>query len=92
MKDFVRLAAAVERLYRAAHWTADRPCDADKLWSDVRDAAGIEPGQSPKPIAERAVPIGLAPRPTQKKHCFCDIPGCPNEGGDLCDAAAQRRS
>ena len=41
-----RLREAVERLYYAAYWTADREVDAIKLWEDVRDAAGLTPGKS----------------------------------------------
>jgi len=43
------LLEAVERLYYAARWTADRPVDEANLWTDVRDAAGFEPGNSPEP-------------------------------------------
>ena len=47
-EGLVRLREAVARLYYAAHWTADRPVDAIKLWEDVRDAAGFPPGESPE--------------------------------------------
>lgn len=46
----VRLMRAAANLYFAAHWTPDRPCDADALWTELRDAAGLEPGHSPKPL------------------------------------------
>jgi hypothetical protein len=37
---------ATERLYFAANWHPDRTVDADALWSAIRDAAGITPGQT----------------------------------------------
>jgi chromosome segregation ATPase len=37
---------AIERLYFAANWHPDRTVDADALWSAIRDAAGITPGQT----------------------------------------------
>lgn len=40
------LRDAVEALYFAAHWSPDRPVDAAGLWTRVRDAAGIAPGQT----------------------------------------------
>lgn len=46
------LQSAVAQLYTAAHWTADRDVDAPRLWEAVRDAAGIEPGNAPKPSEE----------------------------------------
>lgn len=42
------LAAAVEALYFAAYWHADRSVDELKLWTAVRDAAAITPGQTGK--------------------------------------------
>ena len=45
-----KLVDAVRAVYYAAHWSADRPCDAQKLWTDLRDAAGFAPGGSPKPV------------------------------------------
>jgi len=46
MSDYEKLRAAVERLYFAAYWKADRECDDYTLWADVRDAAGSKMGQS----------------------------------------------
>ena len=46
------LLDAIRELYYAAHWTPDRPVDADRLWAAVRDAAGFTPGNAPK-IVER---------------------------------------
>jgi hypothetical protein len=36
-----RVRAAVEKL-QTAWWTADRPCDGDPLWTELRRAAGLE--------------------------------------------------
>lgn len=44
------LLSAVKQIYNAAIWTADRPVDAQTLWTSIRDAAGFEPGNSPQPI------------------------------------------
>lgn len=41
-----RLHAAVLELYFAANWKADRVCDEARLWTQVRDEAGIVPGKS----------------------------------------------
>jgi predicted DsbA family dithiol-disulfide isomerase len=41
-----RLREAVWALYMSAYWHADRPVDEAKLWTNVRDAAGISPGQT----------------------------------------------
>lgn len=41
-----RLRLAVYGLYFAARWSPDRFCEADKLWAELRDAAGITPGSS----------------------------------------------
>jgi hypothetical protein len=43
-----RLQDAVLALYAAAYWTADREADDEALWSEVRDAAEIPPGTSPR--------------------------------------------
>jgi hypothetical protein len=40
------LVAAVRALYFAGYWHCDRPVDERSLWVAVRDAAGIEPGQT----------------------------------------------
>jgi len=49
-ESFSRLRDAVKSLYYSAYWTPDRPVDAEKLWTDVRDAAGFTEGNSPKAI------------------------------------------
>jgi hypothetical protein len=46
-ETFPKLRDAVRKLYYAAHWTPDRPVDAAKLWTDVRDAAGFPKGGAP---------------------------------------------
>ena len=46
--DVQRLLAAVHAIYFAAVWSPDRECDAQKLWTELRDAAGIAPGSSTK--------------------------------------------
>jgi hypothetical protein len=46
MNDFEALKKAVEELYFAAYWSPDRECDALGLWTAVRDAAKIAPGQT----------------------------------------------
>lgn len=42
------LRNAVEALYYAGVWHADRTVDEQALWTAVRDAAGFRPGKSPK--------------------------------------------
>lgn len=42
----VRLLSAVSAVYFAAVWSPDRPCDDQKIWTELRDAACIEPGMS----------------------------------------------
>ena len=46
MSDFEKLRRAVDALYFAAYWHADRPVDEQALWTAVRDAALIRPGQT----------------------------------------------
>jgi hypothetical protein len=45
------LRNAVEALYYAAVWHADRRVDEQALWMTVRDAAGFRPGRGPKEVA-----------------------------------------
>ena len=72
------LLEAVERLYYAARWTADRPVSEAKLWEDVRVAAGFEPGNSPSPIEARKL-AGPGPWPGEPDHretvAFAFVPG-----------------
>lgn len=42
------LREAVDAVYYAAHWTPDRKCDAARLWTKLRDAAGLTPGETAK--------------------------------------------
>lgn len=46
MSDLERMRAAIVAVYFAAYWTADRDCDEAKLWIELREAAGITPGQT----------------------------------------------
>ena len=55
MMKFERLRDAVKNLYMAGRWSCDRPCDEAALWTEVRDAAGIEPGTA------TAAGVGVAP-------------------------------
>lgn len=41
-----RLRAAVDAIYYAAYWKEDRLCDAEGLWSELRDAAKLRRGQT----------------------------------------------
>lgn len=43
---YLQLHKAVTKLYFAAHWSPDRECDAEKIWTDLRNAAGFAPGYS----------------------------------------------
>ena len=43
-EHYERLSQAVGDLYYAANWTPDRACPALELLTQVRDAAGLEPG------------------------------------------------
>ncbi|HYE72609.1 MAG TPA: hypothetical protein VEF04_04725 [Blastocatellia bacterium] len=52
VKERDALREAVRNVYYAAHWTPDRQCDAVMLWTELRDAAGFEQGQAPKPEKE----------------------------------------
>ena len=54
MQRHLRLKNAVVKIYMAAHWSPDRPVtpDAEALWTELRDAAEIVPGNSPQPRAE----------------------------------------
>lgn len=54
-----KLTEAVRNLYYAAVWHADRPVDAEGLWTAVRDAAGFEPSQSPEPAGVKMIAVPL---------------------------------
>lgn len=51
-RRFGELVNAVAALYYAAHWRPDRECEADKLWTRVRDAAGFAPGHAAEVLGE----------------------------------------
>lgn len=44
--DVVKLSEAAAALYFAGYWHCDRPVDETALWTALRDAAGIAPGQT----------------------------------------------
>jgi len=48
--EIAALRQAVEALYFSANWHPDRDVDAIALWTAVRDAAGIVPGQTAKRV------------------------------------------
>jgi hypothetical protein len=56
----VNLIGAVRELYYAAVWHADRPVDAEGLWTAVRDAAGFTPGGSPEPADGKMIFVPAA--------------------------------
>jgi hypothetical protein len=47
------LEVAALALYRAGHWTCDRPADEAGLWMALREALHLPPGSSPKPLPAR---------------------------------------
>jgi hypothetical protein len=55
------LLDAIKALYYSANWSADRPVDEALLWSNLRDAAGLDVGNSPAPLAH---PVGIFTVPT----------------------------
>lgn len=71
------LAAAVDRLYFAAYWHADRAVDEARLWTAVRDYAGIAPGQTAKVLGEDRSAVSAT-------RCIDDLPlTCEAVGGVL---------
>jgi len=58
--ETLNLHETIKKLYYAAHWTPDRPVDAEKLWTDLRDAAGLPRGNSPKPIPFEGVEVSYS--------------------------------
>lgn len=67
------LATAVEALYFSAYWHPDRKVDEQTLWTAVRDAAGIAPGQT----AER---LGVDRTKHRLAHPQCSARGGCNHG------------
>jgi ElaB/YqjD/DUF883 family membrane-anchored ribosome-binding protein len=59
MEGWKRLHAAVGAVYYSALWSADRPVDERRLWTELRDAAGFVPGNSPKPPPSLLVRAGV---------------------------------
>ncbi len=51
-ESLYRLRLAVDRLYFAAYWHPDRQVDERALWTAVRDAAKIKPGQTGELLGE----------------------------------------
>jgi hypothetical protein len=50
MNNQPKIREAAKKLYYAAHWSADRDVEENKLWENLRDALGLEPGNSPEEI------------------------------------------
>lgn len=48
--DVPKLLEVCNALYDAGHWTCDKDVDEAKLWENLRDEIGREPGTAPKPI------------------------------------------
>lgn len=73
-EKYDKLKEAVRNLYYAAHWSPDRPVDDAKLWEAVRDAAGFDKGNAPKPnlIVDKWKEI--AKRSTEDKCPKCNEP------------------
>ncbi len=60
-----RLIKAVRAVYFAAHWRPDRTVENEvELWTELRDAAGIEPGHAPKPRS--VTPEAQKPQPSDE--------------------------
>ena len=58
-KDAVieKMKLAISALYYGAHWYPDRNVDAVKLWTDLRDAAGLEPGKTTEILGSPRGPL-----------------------------------
>ena len=51
LPDHSRLVEAVRAIYYSACWHPDRTVDGENaMWTELRDAAGFAPGQSPTPV------------------------------------------
>ena len=55
-----RLARSIRALYYAAHWYPDRVVDAEALWTELRDAAGIPPGKTIEILGKPRGPVFAA--------------------------------
>jgi hypothetical protein len=72
----MELKKAAEALYFAAHWHADRPVDESALWTALRDAARIEPGQT----AARLGPDRSTAAPEAQEYiCKCGVRVVPHK-------------
>lgn len=58
---FIDLAEAARELYYAAHWYPDRECEAIRLWTNLRDCAGIAPGNTKAVLGEPRGPLVNGP-------------------------------
>jgi len=72
MQRYLRLKNAVVKIYTAAHWSPDRalPFDPQRLWTELRDAAEIVPGNSPKPAPKRGICAALSVEQRHEKAGF----------------------
>jgi hypothetical protein len=50
--QYLRLQKAVRKLYSAGYWSCDRLTsdEAKAIFIELRDSAGIKPGESPVPV------------------------------------------
>ena len=50
LSEYTRLRDAVAKVYYAAHWMPDKYVEGEgQMWEELRDAAGLVKGLSPKP-------------------------------------------
>lgn len=75
-----RLLNAVRAVYYSAHWTPDREVDAEALWTELRDAAGFEPGKAPEVVVCSLDASGFCPA-----HEPCRAHGCTIGGTKNCN-------
>lgn len=69
-RDFERLIRAVKAVYFAAHWSPDRRViDATGLWTELRDASGIEPGSARRLLG---LPMTLTGTAAETVHVVTD--------------------
>lgn len=73
LRRIAAVSKAAEALYLAAHWSPDRDVDAVKLWTELRDALGLLPGTSPKPVvAVKPTPLRFDPLTYEFKPLTAD--------------------
>lgn len=63
-----KLRRAVEALYFSAYWHPDRKVDEAALWTAVRDAAGIVPGQTASMLGPDLSKLSEIEKP----YCYFD--------------------